>query len=123
MIKSSASHNVWQGNQDPICETITKEHLKIKITVLYQLKPQHSNLIVPLSAPRSMRRFRGKTAIVVSTPLKVSDLSLVEEKEAVGEMEVWTPILLAVVPVMTSSPYRLNRCTGSVGPLQDQLIK
>lgn len=67
-----------------------------------------------------MRRFRGKTAIVVSTPLKVSDRSLVEEKEAVGEMEVWTPILLAVVPVMTSSPYKLIRCTGSVGPLQYQ---
>ena len=58
--------------------------------------------------------------MVVRTPLKVSDRSLVEEKEAVGEMEVWTPILLAVVPVITSSPYRVIRWTGSVGPLQHE---
>lgn len=105
-------------NQEPVCELIRYEHLKL--TISHQLKLQHSNFIVPLSAPRSMSRLRGKTAMVVRTPLKVSDRSFVEEKEAVGEMEVWTPILLAVVPVMTSSPYRFIRCTGSVGPLQRQ---
>lgn len=43
--------------------------------------------------------------VVVSTPLNVSDLSLVDEKEASLLILVWTPILLAVVPEMSSSSY------------------
>ena len=58
--------------------------------------------MVPVSAPKRRSRFRGKTAIVVRTPLKVSDLRRVDENEAAESMAVCTPILFAVVPEMSS---------------------
>lgn len=73
--------------------------------------------MVPLSAPRRRSLLRGRTAIVVSTPLNVSERSRVEEKDAVWDTDVCTPIRFAVVPVSSSSPYKLIKWTGSVGPL------
>jgi hypothetical protein len=70
-----------------------------------------------VSAPRSRSRFRGRTAIAVSTPLNVSERRRVDEKEAWASTAVWTPIRLAVVPDISSEPYPDRQCTGSVGPL------
>jgi len=67
-------------------------------------KHQQSKLMFPVSAPRSSSRFRGRTAIAVSTPLKVSERRRVDEKEALISTAVWTPIRLAVVPDISSEP-------------------
>lgn len=58
----------------------------------------------------------------VSTPLKESDRSLVLEKDASGPREVWTPILLLVVPVMSSLLYTKRQWTGSVVPLRKEIV-
>lgn len=74
--------------------------------------------MVPLSAPNNRSLLSGTTVTEVSIPLKASDLSLVELKDACPSMEVWTPILLAVVPVISSELYTAKQCTGSAGPLK-----
>jgi len=76
---------------------------------------------LPVSAPSSSSRFRGRTAIAVSTPLNVSERRRVDEKEAWTCMAVWTPIRLAVVPDISSEPYPDRQCTGSVGPLSRRI--
>jgi hypothetical protein len=75
----------------------------------------------PVSAPKSSSRFRGRTTIAVSTPLKVSERRRVDEKEALTSTAVWTPIRLAVVPDISSEPYPDRQCTGSVGPLNTKI--
>ena len=56
--------------------------------------------MVPLSAPSSSCRLRGTTAIDVRTPRKASDRRRTDEKDETGETDVWTPIRLAVVPII-----------------------
>lgn len=70
---------------------------KISYCLIYD-----SNVIIPLSAPRRSSRFSGRTAMVVKTPRKVSDLRRVDENEAAESIAVWTPILFAVVPEISS---------------------
>lgn len=59
-------------------------------------------MITPVSAPNSSNRFNGSNAIDVNKPLKASALNLVLENDASKSMDVWTPILLAVVPDINS---------------------
>ena len=49
---------------------------------------QQINVIPPLSAPSNNNRFSGRTAIVVRSPLKVSDFNFDDENEAVVSMGV-----------------------------------
>lgn len=70
----------------------------------------------PASEPSSISRLRGSTVIAVSTPLKASLLSRVDENEACSPMAVCTPIRLAVVPEISSEWYTLRQCAGSEGP-------
>lgn len=67
-------------------------------------RDQHSKLTEPVSEPRSSIRLRGTTDMAVSTPLNVSERSFVDEKLALFDIDVWTPIRLAVVAVTSSLP-------------------
>lgn len=53
----------------------------------------------------------------VSTPLNVSDLKRVLEKDESTSTDVCTPMRLAVVPDINSELYTHRQCTGSVAPL------
>lgn len=55
--------------------------------------------------------------MLVTTPLKVSDLKRVEEKSEFESMPQWIPIRFEVVQEISSDSYAHIECTGSVGPL------
>lgn len=55
---------------------------------IFLIQYQQSKLIVPLSLPSNRSLFRGNTDMQVKTPLKVSERSLVLEKDASWSIEV-----------------------------------
>lgn len=67
---------------------------------------QHTREICPASLANNSRRFKGSTAILVSTPFNVSCRNRVVEYSASDRTAEYTQILFAGVAANNSDPLR-----------------